>query len=305
LLLTLALIPLALACSGDDDGADDNGAEPTPLIVYEAASGGRTNVYSIDPDTRASQQLTQAENYDGQPAWSHDRDRIIFISDRGQAKNVTDIYTMALDGSDVQRVTATADAAERSPKYAPDGSRIAVALIRDDQYYMATLAPDGTDEQVLAGPFRFVEFPSWRRDGKEIYFAAIGPETNSVDILSVNVDTRDVTTRVSSPSADVCPHFSWDGKYMTYARSPGGANEEPDLFRRPLDQPDDVSGASDERLTDNAARDDYANPSPDDARYVFVSNRDGDFDLYVMDRDGGNVTRITNTPGLKENVPDW
>ena len=58
-------------------------------------------------------------------------------------------------------------------------------------------------------------------------------------------------------------------------------------------------------LTENEARDDYANPSPDDARYVFVSNRDGDFELYVMDRDGANIRRITDTPGVRENVPDW
>jgi TolB protein len=301
-ILALVLVPLAFAaCNGDDDATP----EAPALIAYEAAGDGVTNVFTIDPDTQQSRQLTQAENYDGQPAWSHDRDRIIFISDRGQPKNVTDLYTMAADGSDVQRLTNTPDAAERSPKYAPDGSRIATPVLRDGEYFLATLAPDGTDEQVLAGPYRFVEFPSWRHDGKEIYFAAIGPETQSIDILSVNVDSKAVTVRVSTPSADVCPHFSFDGKYMTYARSPGGPNEEPDLFRRPLDQPDDVSGATDERLTENEARDDYANPSPDDARYVFVSNRDGDFELYVMDRDATNVVRITNTPALKENVPDW
>jgi TolB protein len=157
---------------------------------------------------------------------------------------------------------------------------------------------------VLAGPFDFVEFPSWRRDGQEIYFAALSDDTQALDILSVNVETRDVTVRISTPAADVCPHFSFDQEWMTYARPPGDPDEEPDLFRRPLER-DDTSGAEDERLTDSPARDDYGNPSPDDERYVFLSNRDGNFDLYIMDFDGTNLRRLTNTPELRENVPDW
>jgi TolB protein len=256
-----ATIAVALAgCGGDDN---DPG-----LIVYEASEERATNVYTIDPESHETVQVTEGTSYDGQPAWSPDGNRIIFISDREQPGK-TDIFTMAPDGSDVQRLTATTEVAERSPKYAPDGSRIAVALDKDREYYLATLAPDGTDE----------------------------------DILSVNVETKAVTVRVSTPSPDVCPHFSYDEKYMTYARSPGGADEEQDVFRREVTS-DDVSGASDERLTDDEARDDYANPSPDDERYVFLSNRGGNFDLYLMDRDGGNVTRITDTPGY-ENVPDW
>jgi TolB protein len=296
--LVMMSFPL-IAC-----GDDDNGGSADADIVYEANDGSATNVFRVDPSTGEYTQLTRAQSYDGQPAWSPDRDRIIYISDAGQAANVTDLYTMAADGSDVRRLTNTPDRSERSPKYAPDGSRIAVALLRGNDYFLATLAPDGSDEQVLAGPFDFVEFPSWRKDGDEIYFAAIGDGTQSIDILSVNVDSRQVTMRVSTPSPDVCPHFSFDGEYMTYARSPSGPNDEPDIFRRPVSS-DDVSGAGDEQLTDALGRDDYGNPSPDDKRYVFLSNRDGNFDLYLMGRDGANVTRLTNTPDLRENVPDW
>jgi Tol biopolymer transport system component len=298
----LALGSLMFVACGDDGGEDD--VEAGAHIVYEASDNERTNVYSIDPETGESVQLTESENYDGQPAWSPDRERIIYISDAGQTQNVTDLYTMAADGSDVQRLTDTPDQSERSPKYSPDGSRIAIALVRDNKYFLATLAPDGSDEQILAGPYNFVEFPSWRRDGDAIYFAAMAEGSQGIDIYSVAPASREVTLRVSTPSPDVCPHFSFDGEYMTYARSPGGANQEPDIFRRPLSS-NDVSGASDERLTDADGRDDYANPSPDDERYVFLSNRDGNFDLYLMDRDGGNVTRLTHTPGLRENVPDW
>ena len=44
--------------------------------------------------------------------------------------------------------------------------------------------------------------------------------------------------------------------------------------------------------------------SPDGKSIVFTSSRDGEFDLYLMDIDGGNVKRILKSPGL-EARPTW
>jgi Tol biopolymer transport system component len=38
---------------------------------------------------------------------------------------------------------------------------------------------------------------------------------------------------------------------------------------------------------------------------VFVSDRNGKPELYLMDRDGGHERRLTTTPEVQENVPDW
>jgi uncharacterized protein YjdB len=44
--------------------------------------------------------------------------------------------------------------------------------------------------------------------------------------------------------------------------------------------------------------------SPDRTRIAFSSNRDGSYDLYLMDADGGNPRRITTDPG-REGEPAW
>ena len=57
-------------------------------------------------------------------------------------------------------------------------------------------------------------------------------------------------------------------------------------------------------LSKNAA-DDFAPAwSPDGRRIAFVSNRDGNDEIYVMNADGTAVTRLTMNPG-EDGGPIW
>ena len=44
--------------------------------------------------------------------------------------------------------------------------------------------------------------------------------------------------------------------------------------------------------------------SPDGKRIVFMSKRDGNTEVYVMDADGGNLQNLTNNPG-GDSGPAW
>ena len=43
---------------------------------------------------------------------------------------------------------------------------------------------------------------------------------------------------------------------------------------------------------------------PSGNRLAFASNRDGDFDVYLMKRDGSHVTRLTDHPAF-DGDPSW
>lgn len=55
-----------------------------------------------------------------------------------------------------------------------------------------------------------------------------------------------------------------------------------------------ADGTDQTSLTDSSAYDGQPAFSPDGGRIAFTSNRDGDFEIYVMDSDGNNPTRLTN-----------
>ena len=58
------------------------------------------------------------------------------------------------------------------------------------------------------------------------------------------------------------------------------------------------------RLTRNRFADTSPTWSPDGARILFVSNRDGDDELFVMDRDGGNMRQLTRNR-RSDLTPRW
>src|SRR5262249_10326779 len=42
--------------------------------------------------------------------------------------------------------------------------------------------------------------------------------------------------------------------------------------------------------------------SPDDREIAFISDRDGDREVYLMDANGRNVRRLTRMPGIKRAI---
>jgi len=65
-----------------------------------------------------------------------------------------------------------------------------------------------------------------------------------------------------------------------------------------------ADGTGQTRLTDNPADDVDPTWSPDGSKIAFYSNRDGDYEIYVMSAGGTGVTKLTdNTAG--DGDPDW
>ena len=59
-----------------------------------------------------------------------------------------------------------------------------------------------------------------------------------------------------------------------------------------------------QRLTESQGIDDYPAMSAEGDRGAFVSNRDGDFEIYVLDLKTGMARNVTNSRSV-ENFPTW
>jgi dipeptidyl aminopeptidase/acylaminoacyl peptidase len=86
------------------------------------------HVFLVDPfaEDPAPEQLTSGDYDNEQPAWSPDGRRIVFSSRRHAGRDrdlVSDLYSIAVDGSDLRRLTDTTLSASH-PAVSPDGGTV-------------------------------------------------------------------------------------------------------------------------------------------------------------------------------------
>jgi Tol biopolymer transport system component len=94
---------------------------------------------------------------------------------------------------------------------------------------------------------------------------------------------------------DVNPDSSPDGTWVAFSTW----GEKEDLF---IVRPD---GSDLRQLTDDIFKDRFPRWSPDGKRILFYSNRSGNWDIWTVNANGGELTQITDTPDRDETQSDW
>ncbi len=151
---------------------------------------------------------------------------------------------------------------------------------------------DGTGLRWLtrySGPYP--PLPAWSPDGSRIAFDELQPGKCEcrIDIYVVRADGSG-RRRLTRRGLNSAPAWSPDGKLIAFDGSNAISVVAPD-------------GSGERRLTPGGA---HGEPvwSPDGKQIALSSNRDGDFEVYVMNADGGPQRQLTHNT-LDDVVQDW
>ena len=122
-------------------------------------------------------------------------------------------------------------------------------------------------------------------------------------IWVMDADGSNQTRLTFNQLDDGAPAFSPDGSKIAFNRGVTEHTERDTRRNIFLMNPD---GSSETNITNNLRADDFhPSWSPDGSQIVFYSARDDEDDeIYVMDADGSNQTRLTDSPGVDRD-PVW
>lgn len=235
-------------------------------IAFARRGDTGLDLFVMNADGSNVQRLTTDGSNNHYPAWSPDGSRIAFTSEVQPGD--TDIFVIDVDFSDAANVVVSAArnitqnvALEDYPAWSPDGFQIAFSSNREGLWDIFIADADGSNALQMTANNGDNEAPAWSPDGLQIAF-----ESNRIRKLGPNVPT--------SPLPGATPDnglVNWDIYVM------------------------DVDGAGLIPFTKSPAADRYPTWSPDGNQLVFASDRDGDYDLYLVETaDRAKVTPLTD-----------
>ena len=233
--------------------------------------------------------------------------RIVFASTRDGGG--FQLYSMCGGGQQRTRLSENVFS-ERSPRWSPDGRRIAflsdregarVCIMDSDVRSVSVLR--NTDPKKTGTTMGAIL--DWSPDGTEIAYIASDPKS----IRSVNIDTGEVRTLHSEPIGKgyaYCTALSWseDGTILFSSQLPSGGRDQ-EVFAL------DPRTLKVTQITDHPGTDTYcAGPagSPDGKRVAFARQPGGTrppTEICLADRDGTGLRVVTTRPEAVLGMPAW
>ena len=227
------------------------------------------------------------------------------IAFSGNGDGDFELYSMNPDGTGRTQLTHNdidenlSPLSDGSPTWSPRGDRLLFQRGRSipgltalDGLYTAN--PDGTDEQLLFETI--LTDHGWSPDGNRIVFAACTSagmgSCFGYTVFTSNLEGGD-SRPLDSPSSFVVS-VDW---------SPDGSKIAIGDGQHIWTVPADGTGGSTPLVT-GPGNNGVPSWSPDGRRLAFMSNRDGNFEIYVMNADGTGQTRLTDNP-LGDESPVW
>ncbi len=220
-------------------------------------------IYIMDSDGRNVKQLTTDETLSLSPSWAPNSRQIAYTQFEFRVFKGIRKKGMVLKKHDLttgQRVLISAQEGMNSgAAWRPDGGKIAATLSFSGRPEIYLLEPNITNSD----PELFSRRIQWKK------FSGEGFQASSISLLF-----------------DVEPNWAPDGKKMVISSARTG---------HPMIYVVDVGNMSAQQLTFAGTYNASPSWSPKGDKIVFAAQRlaEGNFDLYLIDPDGNNLTRLT------------
>jgi len=301
---------------------------PSPTGALETPRERGASSLLIPGEERFLANLRQL-TFGGQNAeayWSLDGEKLIFQSNLASL-SCDQIFTMRADGSE-RRMVSNGEGRTTCGFWFPDGKRILYAstfrrgaacppppdrsrgyVWALDDFDIYSARPDGSGIEPLFSSPAYDAEATVSPDGKKIVFTSA--RDGDLEIYTMDARGGDLTRLTQTPGYDGGPFFSADGSKIVYRSDHPQTPEDLARYRVNLERGAyapraleirlmRADGTGDRAVTSNGAANFAPSFFPGCRRIIFSSNLANpggrDFDLYAVNENGSELTRITRNP---------
>jgi|Deesub1362B_J571_1020462.scaffolds.fasta_scaffold05793_2 Tol biopolymer transport system component len=182
-------------------------------------------------------------------------------------------------------------------RFSPDGEWFAYVTPWEEQYVLWRGWLDGREPEELYRSPVPIHQPEVMPDGQSVVL--VEETDGQTDLVLVNLETKEVRPLTHTPFQEACPDVSPSGDLLCFvALWPGETTESWELFIM------DLRTGAIQQLTEDPFFDWCPRFSPDGEWIAFESGRSGLTDIYVIRKDGTDLTPFTYDE-WRDAFPAW
>lgn len=285
-------------------GAADSDPVWTPdgqSVLFYRRSGTSSGIYIVAVTGGAARQLVATSltsrrvrraRFDLSP-----NGKLLAYPDELHGQETIALFLLNLDTKQSHQITNPPPNCEGDgdPAFSHDGKTVAFQRDTIDRGQIFLLPVAGGTERLLTASFirDFIDGLTWTSDDREIIFG--GTQLRRVSATGSEPSIANIAY-VPGPAA----FPALRDHMLAYVQDTANAN----VWK--LDLRDSIHTSGEPiKLISSTKQQAAASFSPDGLRITFQSDRSGDWEIWVCDRDGSNATQLTHFRGAPTGTPRW